>query len=81
MKFDASKLVPYMLPVLISCLVWLVNNIKEQEKQITVLQHKMMLLVSPQGNIVPSGGSAREKAEITEDLHKLDKRITILENK
>jgi hypothetical protein len=41
----------------------------------------MMLLVTPDGKIVPSGGSARVKAEINEEIHQLDKRITILETK
>jgi len=81
MNFDFGKIAGYLIPVLISLIVWLFTTINEQEEKLAILEYKMMLLVTPDGKIVPSGGSARVKAEINEELHELDKRITILETK
>jgi hypothetical protein len=81
MNFDFGKIAGYLVPVLISLIVWLFTTINEQEEKLAILEYKMMLLVTPDGKIVPSGGSERVKAELKEELHELDKRITVLENK
>ena len=59
--------------------MFITNN--EKAEKLAILEYKMMLLVTPDGKIVPSGGSARVKAEINKEIHQLDKRITILETK
>ena len=75
MNFDFSKIAGYLIPVLLSLIVWLFTTINEQEEKLAILEYKMMLLVTPDGKIVPSGGSARVKAEITKKYINLTKEL------
>jgi hypothetical protein len=83
MNLDISKILASLLPVLLAAIGWLISSINEQDRRIYELQGQMMLLVSPDGSIIPSPENAlsRQKLreELMEHLHDLKVRVTLLE--
>ncbi len=80
---DFSKWVVPLLPVLFAALGWLIQSIAEQDKRIQSLQGQMMMLVDPNGQIIPSPDNALARQKLREDLidhiHDLQVRVKLLE--
>ena len=82
---DCSKWVVPMLPVLFAAVAWLIQSIADQDKRILELKGQMMMLVDPQGQIIPSPDNAIARQKLREDLishiHNLQVRVKLLEAK
>ena len=82
---DFSKWVVPMLPVLFAAVAWLIQSIADQDKRILELKGQMMMLVDPQGQIIPSPDNAIARQKLREDLishiHNLQVRVKLLEAK
>jgi hypothetical protein len=80
---DLQKWVVPILPVLFAALGWLITSINEQDRRILNLQGQMMMLVDPNGQIIPSPNNAiarqNLKEEITETINDLKVRVSLLE--
>jgi hypothetical protein len=85
MNIDLGKILGSMLPVLLAAIGWLISSINDQDRRIQSLQGQMMLLVAPDGQIIPSPDNAlaRQKLreEMMEHLHDLKVRTTLLEER
>lgn len=82
---DFSKWVIPLLPVLFACIGWLITSINEQDRRILSLQAHMMMLVDPNGQIIPSPNNAiarqKLKEEIADELNDLKVRVSLIEQK
>ena len=82
---DFSKWVVPLLPVLFAAMGWLIQSISDQDKRILELKGQMMMLVDPQGQIIPSPDNAIARQKLREDLishiHNLQVRVKLLEAK
>lgn len=80
---DFSKWVVPLLPVLFAAMGWLITTISDLEKQLLEVRGSLMLLVSPQGTIIPSPDNALARQRLREDMleyvHDLQVRVKLLE--
>ena len=72
-----------MIPVLLAAMWWVISNVNSLRGEIQLLQAHMMMLVDPQGQIIPSPGNAfarqELKEEIVERISDLHVRVKLLE--
>lgn len=72
-----------MIPVLLAAMWWIISNVNSLRSDIQLLQAHMMMLVDPQGQIIPSPGNAfarqELKEEIIEKIADLHVRLKLLE--
>ena len=72
-----------MIPVLLAAMWWIISNVNSLRSDIQLLQAHMMMLVDPQGQIIPSPGNAfarqELKEEIVERISDLHVRVKLLE--
>jgi len=82
-EFDLTKLLSGMIPVLLAAMWWIISNVNSLRSDIQLLQAHMMMLVDPQGQIIPSPGNAfarqELKEEIIERISDLHVRVKLLE--
>ena len=82
---DFSKWVVPLLPVLFAAIAWLIQSIGDQDKRILELKGQMMMLVDPNGQIIPSPDNAIARQKLRESLvehiHDLKVRVKLLEEK
>jgi hypothetical protein len=84
-NFDLATLLAGIIPVMLAAMWWVISNVNELRGDIQLLQANMMMLVDPQGQIIPSPGNAfarqELKEEIIERLADLHVRVKLLEAK
>ena len=84
-SFDLATLLAGIIPVMLAAMWWVISNVNELRGDIQLLQANMMMLVDPQGQIIPSPGNAfarqELKEEIIERLADLHVRVKLLEAK
>lgn len=84
-SFDLATLLAGIIPVMLAAMWWVISNVNELRSDIQLLQAHMMMLVDPQGQIIPSPGNAfarqELKEEIIERLADLHVRVKLLEAK
>ena len=84
-NFDLATLLAGIIPVMLAAMWWVISNVNELRSDIQLLQANMMMLVDPQGQIIPSPGNAfarqELKEEIIERLADLHVRVKLLEAK
>ena len=84
-SFDLATLLAGIIPVMLAAMWWVISNVNELRSDIQLLQANMMMLVDPQGQIIPSPGNAfarqELKEEIIERLADLHVRVKLLEAK
>jgi hypothetical protein len=73
------------LPVLLAAIGFLISSINEMENRLYVVEGRMMQLVTPDGQIIPSPSNALArqaiKEEVTLKVLELGTRVTLLEEK
>ena len=84
-NFDLATLLAGIIPVLLAAMWWVISNVNSLRGEIQLLQAHMMMLVDPQGQIIPSPGNAfarqELKEEIIERISDLHVRVKLLEAK
>ena len=82
---DFSKWVVPLLPVLFASIAWLITSIGDLEKQVLEVRGQLMMLIDPNGQIIPSPDNAIARQELKEDIvtriHDLQVRLKLLEAK
>jgi hypothetical protein len=70
---------------MLAAMWWVISNVNELRGEIQLLQANMMMLVSPQGQIIPSPGNAFARHELKEEIFQrfadLHVRVKLLEAK
>ena len=85
MNLDVGKVTGSLMPVILAAMWWLVSSINQLQLEINALQANMMMLIDPQGQIIPSPGNAfaRQdlKEEMMERLSDMHVRLRLLEER
>lgn len=78
-----SKVVVGLVPVLLAAMWWVIASIGNLDKEIYNLRSNQMMLITPDGKIIPSPdvliGREKLKAEIVEQINDLKVRTSLLE--
>lgn len=81
--FDLSKALASLVPVLLAAMWWVISSIGQIQSDIQLIRANMMMLIDPQGQIIPSPGNAfarqELKEEIIERLSDIHVRLRLLE--
>ena len=84
-NFDLATLLAGIIPVMLAAMWWVIRNVNELRGEIQLLQANMMMLVDPQGQIIPSPGNAFARHELKEEIFQrfadLHVRVKLLEAK
>jgi hypothetical protein len=84
-NFDLATLLAGIIPVMLAAMWWVISNVNELRGEIQLLQANMMMLVDPQGQIIPSPGNAFARHELKEEVFQrfadLHVRVKLLEAK
>ena len=67
-NFDLATLLAGIIPVMLAAMWWVISNVNELRGDIQLLQANMMMLVDPQGQIIPSPGNAFARQELKEEI-------------
>lgn len=82
---DWTKIGTSMIPLVLGALWWVISSIQATNAEISHLKANMMMLIDPNGQIIPSPGNALERQALREDLmhtiHDLQVRVKLLEAK
>ena len=82
-NFDLATLLAGIIPVMLAAMWWVISNVNDLRGEIQLLQANMVMLVDPQGQIIPSSGNAFARQELKEELiqeiHNLKVRVKLLE--
>ena len=82
-NFDLATLLAGIIPVMLAAMWWVISNVNDLRGEIQLLQANMVMLVDPQGQIIPSSGNAfarqELKEEIIQEIHGLKIRVKLLE--
>ena len=85
MQFNFTSIVQALIPVLLTVIAWAVSSIGDLRNDITKLQGNMMMLVDPNGHIVPSPENAlarqKLKEEMVEKISELKVKVQLLEER
>lgn len=81
--FDLSKALASLVPVLLAAMWWVISSIGQIQSDIQLIRANMMMLIDPQGQIIPSPGNAFARQELKEEMleyvHDLKVRVKLLE--
>jgi len=81
--FDFSKLLTSMIPLVLAAMWWVISSVNEVEKDIQGIRGNMMMLIDPNGQIIPSPENALARQKLREGLiehiHDLKVRVKLLE--
>ena len=82
---DWTKIGTSLIPLVLGALWWVISSIQATNSEISQLQANMMMLIDPNGQIIPSPGNALARQALREDLmrtiHDLQVRVKLLESK
>lgn len=89
MSESKSQLVEKMLfaavPIMFSCIVYLLSTLSELNKKVTILESKISVVVTQENKAIPPQGTTIEMQEIKSDAAlaraTLDRRLAIIEYK
>ena len=85
MGFNMQTIITTMTPLLFALVGYLMMSFNELENRVYYLQSRMMQLITPEGQIVPSPDNAIARQELREKLlqhiHDLQVRLSLLEAK
>lgn len=80
---DISKVLASLTPVLLAAMWWVISSVNALHQDITEIRGNMMMLIDPNGQIIPSPGNAIARQELKEDIvtriHDLQVRLKLLE--
>ena len=84
-NLDASKIATSLIPLMLAAMWWVISSINDLDKEIRSLQANMMMLIDPNGQIIPSpeNALARQKLRegIMEHFYDLNVRVKLLEER
>ena len=63
-NFDLATLLAGIIPVMLAAMWWVISNVNDLRGEIQLLQANMMMLVDPQGQIIPSPGNAFARTQM-----------------
>lgn len=79
-----SKITTSLIPLVLAAMWWVVSSVSDLEKQILEVRGNMMMLIDPNGQIIPSPDNALARQKLREDLidhiHDLKVRVKLLES-
>jgi len=82
---DVSKILASLTPVLLASMWWIISSVNAIHQDITEIRGNMMMLIDPNGQIIPSPDNAIARQELKEDIvtriHDLQVRLKLLEAK
>jgi len=80
---DWTKIGTSLIPLVLGALWWVISSIQATNAEISHLKANMMMLIDPNGQIIPSPGNALARQSLREELrhtiHDLQVRIKLLE--
>ena len=80
---DWTKIGTSLIPLVLGALWWVISSIQATNAEIPHLKANMMMLIDPDGQIIPSPGNALARQALREDLmksiHDMQVRIKLLE--
>ena len=72
-----------MIPLVLAAMWWVISSVGNLDKQIQGIKGHMMMLIDPQGQIIPSPDNALARQQLRESLieyiHDLQVRVKLLE--
>lgn len=81
--FDYSKLLTSLIPLVLAGMWWVITNVNDIRTEISGVKANMMMLIDPQGQIIPSPDNALARQQLRENLieyiHDLQVRVKLLE--
>jgi hypothetical protein len=82
-RFDYSKVMTSLIPVVLAAMWWVISSVGSLEKEIQGVKGNMMMLIDPNGQIIPSPDNALARQKLRESLieyiHDLQVRVKLLE--
>jgi len=83
MNENLNKLLTSMIPLVLAAMWWVISSVGDLEKQIQGIKGNMMMLIDPNGQIIPSPENALARQRLRENLieyiHDLQVRVKLLE--
>jgi len=82
---DISRILISLIPLILVSMWWVVDSINSLNSRVVLIEQNMSHLISPSGEIIASLDNEIERAKIKEilieDLHNLEVRLYIVEEK
>jgi hypothetical protein len=82
---DWSKIVQMALPVIVAAITWMISAVTNMQHDLVDIKSKMPALITPNGTPTDSPVSAEArhklKEEIYKDIHDLQVRLKLLEER
>jgi hypothetical protein len=82
-RFDYSKVMTSLIPVVLAAMWWVISSVGSLDKEIQGIKGNMMMLIDPNGQIIPSPDNALARQKLRESLieyiHDLQVRVKLLE--
>jgi hypothetical protein len=82
-KFDYTKLLTSLIPLVLAAMWWVISSVGALDKEIQGVKGNMMMLIDPNGQIIPSPENALARQKLRESLieyiHDLQVRVKLLE--
>jgi hypothetical protein len=83
MNDNLNKLLISMIPLVLASMWWVIQSIGEVQQDIQSIRGNMMMLIDPNGQIIPSPDNALARQQLRENLieyiHDLQVRVKLLE--
>jgi len=81
--FDFSKVLTSLIPLVLAAMWWVISSVNALDKEIQGVKGNMMMLIDPNGQIIPSPENALARQKLREGLieyiHDLKVRVKLLE--
>jgi hypothetical protein len=81
--FDYSKILTSLIPLVLAAMWWVISNVNDVRNEVSGIKANMMMLIDPQGQIIPSPDNALARQQLRENLieyiHDLQVRVKLLE--
>ena len=82
-EFDYSKILTSLIPLVLAAMWWVISNVNDVRNEVSGIKANMMMLIDPQGQIIPSPDNALARQQLRENLieyiHDLQVRVKLLE--
>ena len=83
MNDTLQKIATSMIPLVLAAMWWVIQSIGAVQQDIQSLRGNMMMLIDPNGQIIPSPDNALARQQLRENLieyiHDLQVRVKLLE--
>lgn len=81
--FDYSKILTSLIPLVLAAMWWVISSVNDVRNEVSGIKANMMMLIDPQGQIIPSPDNALARQQLRENLieyiHDLQVRVKLLE--